>query len=134
MENVSARVKKMKRVRERIWTLDKEKIMRMYELSIVMVCVLAAAALIGTISGRYLGKDNLIEQVAEAVIEQETGMVVDLSPEEKPEEKNEHPIEQDAHLKEVADTLIQEQTQLKADVSPETVSEPQAEQNVKVPA
>lgn len=122
----------------------KEKPMKLYDLSILVICVVAAAALVGTISGRYLGKDNLIEQVAEAVIHQETGLTVDLSPEEEEHAEEEpkevakkeeaHPVELDENLKEVAEQLIQEQTQLKADVSPETLSKQEESKDAKVPA
>jgi hypothetical protein len=45
---------------------------------IVGICIMATA--VGVASGVYLGADNFIEQGAEAVIKQESGVVIDLTP------------------------------------------------------
>jgi hypothetical protein len=47
---------------------------------IVISCVIAT--LVGIISIKYLGNDNLIEEAAEVVIKSETGVDIDLSPTE----------------------------------------------------
>ena len=44
-------------------------------LSIVLVCVAA-----GLISTHFIGNDNPIEEVAEKIIEDQTGIPIDLSP------------------------------------------------------
>ena len=40
----------------------------------------AIAVTLGLSSIKFLGKDNMIEQKAEKVIESETGILIDLSP------------------------------------------------------
>jgi hypothetical protein len=50
--------------------------------------LLSAALAICVVAGTYLFKlknDNLIEQIAEEVIKDETGLDIDLSPEDKEE-------------------------------------------------
>lgn len=58
----------------------------------IMGCITILAVLIGTISVKYLGNDNIVEEIAEDVIKEETGLSIDLSPsdihkEEKKEEQ-----------------------------------------------
>lgn len=54
---------------------------------IVTVLIVAVSLTVGLVSRRYLKKaDNPIEEIAEEVIKQETGIDVDLSP-DSPEEK-----------------------------------------------
>lgn len=43
--------------------------------TIVGVCVLA-----GLVSQCFLGKDNVVEEEAESIIKEETGISIDLSP------------------------------------------------------
>lgn len=55
--------------------------MRLNDLGlIVIITIVGACALAGFVSQFWLGKDNPVEQEAEAVIKQETGLQVDLSP------------------------------------------------------
>lgn len=58
-----------------------ERCKGMATLAIILVISLTAAV-VGVISSKYLGDDNAIEQTAEKIIEEESGIVVDLSPEE----------------------------------------------------
>ena len=55
--------------------------MKIYDLSLLLV---AAVVLVctagGVISGYFLGHDNKIEEVAEVLIQKETGVALDLSP------------------------------------------------------
>lgn len=44
------------------------------------IAVIVSAVVIGLGSISFLGKDNAIEQKAEKIIENETGIVIDLSP------------------------------------------------------
>lgn len=54
------------------------------EFSIVIVAIIVGiAAVIGIISGCFLGDDNPVEEVAEDVIQDETGVHIDLSPNSK---------------------------------------------------
>jgi len=55
------------------------------ELSWIHGLIIAGAAIIGSASVYVfkLKPDNPVEQIAEEVIKQETGVIVDLSPEEK---------------------------------------------------
>lgn len=51
---------------------------------IIIACILLSSVIIGLMSTKVLDlpNDNAIEQAAEAVIESQTGLSVDLSPEE----------------------------------------------------
>lgn len=52
--------------------------------TIALIAVISGIAMIvGIVSSKYLGNDNAVEQAAEAVIEEETGIDIDLSPEEE---------------------------------------------------
>lgn len=42
--------------------------------------ILVIAAIIGVASYQFLGSDNPVEEASEAVIKQETGVDIDLSP------------------------------------------------------
>lgn len=56
--------------------------MRLFELgSVFIIIIFAACVIAGAISVKYLGPDNALEQAAEAIIQEETGCHVDLSPE-----------------------------------------------------
>lgn len=58
--------------------------MKLYDFGIVIIIgVIAVCAIGGYVSSRYLGNDNPIEEAAEEVIEEETGLDVDLSPDSK---------------------------------------------------
>lgn len=48
---------------------------------IAAICI--GAAIIGIVSDKYLGPHNEIENIAETIIKDETGMSVDLSQEKK---------------------------------------------------
>lgn len=55
--------------------------MKLYEASlIIIVAMIGAIALAGFASQFFIGKDNIVEQEAEAFIHEETGIYVDLSP------------------------------------------------------
>lgn len=47
----------------------------------IIIAISVLAAVVGIVSDRYLGDDNPVEQEAEKIIKDETGMDVDLSPE-----------------------------------------------------
>ncbi len=56
--------------------LKKKKMTKYY-----IAAVLVAAAVIGGIGSQFfLGPDNIIEEAAEKIIEQKTGIALDLSP------------------------------------------------------
>jgi len=55
--------------------------MKRCSVSLTIIIVVAIAAIAGAISSRFLGNDNVVEQVAEDIIKEETGIDVDLSPE-----------------------------------------------------
>lgn len=64
--------------------------MKMYELSLVILLALLVGTLVGGGSYYLWGPDNVVEEVAEKIIDVETGLNVDLSPkttEAKSEEK-----------------------------------------------
>ena len=46
---------------------------------IAIICV--TAAVIGIVSDKYLGPDNIVESEMETIIKDETGVAIDLSPE-----------------------------------------------------
>jgi len=52
---------------------DKER-----KIKMMIIFVAVAALIIGAISVEYLGNDNKIEEVAEAVVDAETGVVINL--------------------------------------------------------
>ena len=59
----------------------------MYDFGIVIAGIIVVVALtVGYISKKYLGDDNIVEEVAEKVIDSETGIDIDLSP-SSPEKK-----------------------------------------------
>ena len=55
--------------------------MKRCSVSLIVIIVVAIAAIAGAISVKFLGNDNVVEQVAEDVIKEETGIDVDVSPE-----------------------------------------------------
>lgn len=57
--------------------------MKLYDGSVLVVGILVVALVAGYASSRFLGEDNPIEEAAEEVIESQTGVKVDLSPESK---------------------------------------------------
>lgn len=55
--------------------------MRLLDIgSVIIVVIVVSACIAGIVSKHYLGNDNFVEQTAEDVIQQETGVEVDLSP------------------------------------------------------
>jgi hypothetical protein len=46
------------------------------------ICIAIVAAIVGLISVQFFGNDNPIEEASEKVIQDETGIIVDLSPTE----------------------------------------------------
>lgn len=55
--------------------------MKFYDLSIIIiVSIVLVAGAVGLISAKFLGNDNPIEQEAEKIIKDETGIEVDLTP------------------------------------------------------
>lgn len=55
--------------------------MRLNDLGLVLIItIVGACALAGVVSQIWLGKDNIVEQEAEAIIKEETCVSVDLSP------------------------------------------------------
>lgn len=61
--------------------------MKLHDLSIIIVIGIAVAfGIIGLVSTKFLGNDNAIEEVAEQVIQTETGLKLNLDlPNAKPE-------------------------------------------------
>lgn len=57
--------------------------MKLYDGGVLVVGILVVALGVGYLSSRWLGEDNPIEEAAEEVIESQTGMEIDLSPESK---------------------------------------------------
>ncbi len=52
--------------------------------SVIAVVLTLTAGVIGMASTHYLGRDNVVEEVAEEIIDKETGVNIDLSPPVKP--------------------------------------------------
>ena len=58
--------------------------MKMFELSVMVVVVIIGVCVLGgLLSTVWLGKDNPVEEVAEKVIQEETGINIDLTPSSK---------------------------------------------------
>lgn len=54
--------------------------MKLYDLTIPIICLLGFTVVIGIAAQHWLGDDNEVEEIAEFVIEKETGLNIDLSP------------------------------------------------------
>lgn len=53
----------------------------LYDLSIfIIIGIVALCAVVGAISVKYLGDDNVVEETAEDVIKDVSGINIDLSP------------------------------------------------------
>lgn len=58
--------------------------MKLHDFSIVILIVIVfSAAIIGITSSHYLGEDNVVEEVAEEIINKEIGLSIDLTPSSK---------------------------------------------------
>ncbi len=55
--------------------------MKKTHLSLVFLGFLVSLLICGVISSHYLGDDNEIEEMAETILEQKTGVDIDLTPE-----------------------------------------------------
>lgn len=55
--------------------------MKLYSMGETILLIVGMAALVGFLSSKFLGDDNLVEETAENVIEQHTGIDLDLTPE-----------------------------------------------------
>lgn len=55
--------------------------MKRCAINLIVLIVVALVAIAGTLSVKFLGPDNVVEQVSEDVIKDEIGVSVDLSPE-----------------------------------------------------
>ncbi len=61
--------------------------MKLYDGGMVVIIVIGLAALIGVLSIRYLGEDNVVEEAAEEVIKIEMEKSIELSEKEANESK-----------------------------------------------
>lgn len=57
--------------------------MKLYEGGSVVLIIIGVAALIGLASSYMLGDDNPVEQYSEYMIESQTGVKIDLTPEDE---------------------------------------------------
>lgn len=56
--------------------------MKFYDVSLIIIGILVGICVLGGITSTiWLGPDNPVEEVAEKIIEDETGLKVDLTPE-----------------------------------------------------
>lgn len=55
--------------------------MKLYDISVFIVGVLVFVLVVGIVSSKYYGPDNIVEEISEKIIEEETGIDLDLSPE-----------------------------------------------------
>lgn len=55
---------------------------------LMWLAALAALAAVGIVSSKYLGDDNVVEEMIEQVIKEKTGLEIDLSPKTIEEEKD----------------------------------------------
>lgn len=55
--------------------------MKIYEATIVLIGILVLMAVAGYVSIHFLGPENPVEEIAEEVIESQTGWEIDLSSE-----------------------------------------------------
>ena len=61
--------------------------MKLYDVSVLFIVVMVMVLLTGLVSDRFLGDDNPVEESAEAIILDQTGISVDLSPQSKEKTK-----------------------------------------------
>lgn len=58
--------------------------MKLYDASVlIFLAIVITACAVGLFSSKYLGDDNPIEQAAEEIIKEETGIKIDLTPNSK---------------------------------------------------
>ncbi len=58
--------------------------MRLYEVAtVVIVTIVGLSILVGIGSKFFLGDDNVVEEVAEQIIDDKTGIDIDLTPSSK---------------------------------------------------
>lgn len=63
--------------------------MKLYDASLIIILsILVISAVIGTVSIKYFGPDNAIEEISEDIILIETGKEIDLSPIKQPQVQN----------------------------------------------
>lgn len=55
--------------------------MKLYEgATLILIIILGACIICGTISGYFWYHENVIEEIAEEIIKEKTGMDIDLTP------------------------------------------------------
>ena len=54
--------------------------MKLYDGGIIVISIIVVALAAGYASSRWLGDDNPVEEAAESVIEEQTGLDIDLTP------------------------------------------------------
>lgn len=54
--------------------------MKLYDGGTTVLIIIGVAALVGFLSSRWLGDDNVIEEFSEEIIESNTGIDIDLTP------------------------------------------------------
>lgn len=55
--------------------------MKLYDGGSTVLIIIAIVSVVGLLSTRFLGDDNVVEETAEEVIKMHTGVDIDLSPE-----------------------------------------------------
>ena len=65
--------------------------MKLYDCGTSIFIFIVVVGLMGFLSSRILGDDNPIEEFTEEIIEQETGIEIDLSPKSAQESHGCHP-------------------------------------------
>ena len=54
--------------------------MKLYSGGFIVISIIVVALAAGYASSRWLGDDNPVEEAAESVIEEQTGLDIDLTP------------------------------------------------------
>ena len=54
--------------------------MKLYDGGLIVISIVIVALAAGYASSRWLGDDNPVEEAAESIIEEQTGLDIDLSP------------------------------------------------------
>jgi len=54
--------------------------MKLYDGALTIILILVGVAVVGAMSQHFMWSDNPIEEASEDIIEQKTGLDVDLSP------------------------------------------------------
>ena len=57
--------------------------MKLYDGGIIFILLMVMVVAVGVLSDRFLGDDNVVEESSEAILSDQIGLNIDLSPKSK---------------------------------------------------